>query len=114
MTRKPVLSLTAMLFLAFAGLTTAWAQVDADAAEALAKKNACFKCHANDKAKIGPPYKRIAARLKTKPDGVETIIEHITTGPLIELPDGSHEKHKIIDTRDPKELNNLARWILSH
>jgi cytochrome c len=60
-----------------------------------------------------PPYKRVAARLKTKPDGVETIIEHITTGPLIELPDGTQERHKIVDTKDPKELRNLAEWILS-
>jgi hypothetical protein len=29
------------------------------------------------------------------------------------LADGSNEKHKIIDTRDPGELRNLALWILS-
>ena len=28
--------------------------VDADAAQALAKKNDCFKCHAIDKEKKGP------------------------------------------------------------
>ncbi len=113
MTRNPALHFTATLFLALAGAIPAWAQVDAEAAEALARKNNCFKCHAIDKTKIGPAYKKVAARLKSKPDGVETIIEHITTGPLIELPDGTNERHKIIDTKDPKELDNLARWILS-
>ena len=89
------------------------AQVDAEAAQTLAKRNDCFKCHAIDKTKKGPAYKRVAARLKTKPDGVETIVEHVTTGPMIQLPDGTDEKHKIIDTRDPAELRNLALWILS-
>ncbi|MFM2069697.1 MAG: hypothetical protein RLZZ584_4606, partial [Pseudomonadota bacterium] len=35
--------------------------VDADAAQALAKKNDCFKCHAVDKEKKGPSYKKISA-----------------------------------------------------
>lgn len=89
------------------------AQVDAEAAQALAKRNDCFKCHGIDKAKKGPPYKRVAARLRTKPDGVEVIVEHITSGRLVELNDGSNENHKIVDTADPGELRNLALWILS-
>ena len=89
------------------------AQVDVEAAQALAKRNDCFKCHAIDKSKKGPAYSRIAARLKTKPDGVETIAEHITSGHMVQLADGSDEEHKIIDTKDPAELRNLALWILS-
>ncbi len=89
------------------------AQVDAEAAQALAKRNDCFKCHAVDKTKKGPAYKRVAARLKSKPDAVEVIVQHLTTGPMIELPDGNNENHTIIDTRDPVELRNLALWILS-
>jgi cytochrome c len=104
---------TGLLLLALVAAGPASAQVDAEAAQALAKRNDCFKCHAIDKAKKGPPYKRVAARLRTKPDAVETIVEHITTGPMIELPDGSNENHKIIDTRDAGELRNLALWILS-
>jgi len=111
--RKAALSLSVTLVLAVAGIGTAQAQVDAEAAQALAKRNDCFKCHAIDKVKKAPAYKRIAARLKTKPDGVETIVEHITSGPMIQLADGSDEKHKIIDTKDPAELRNLAQWILS-
>ncbi|MCX7148923.1 MAG: cytochrome C [Rhodocyclales bacterium] len=107
------IALTGIVLLALACIGPAQAQVDAEAAQALAKRNDCFKCHAIDKTKKGPSYKRVAARLKTKPDGVETIVEHITTGPMIQLVDGSDERHKIIDTKDPAELENLARWILS-
>ncbi len=109
---KKAMAMAAMVFgLAAAG--PARAQVDADAAQALAKRNDCFKCHAIDKTKKGPAYKRVAARLKTKPDGVEVIVDHITSGRLVELEDGTNERHKIVDTRDPDELRNLARWILS-
>ncbi len=89
------------------------ADINADAAMALAKKNDCFKCHAIDKTKKGPSYKKIAAKYKGKPDGEEKAIKNFTTGPKVKLEDGTEEDHKIIDTKDPKELKNLAQWILS-
>ncbi|BAO28257.1 c-type cytochrome [Sulfuritalea hydrogenivorans] len=110
---KKALALAGILLLGMAAYGPARAEADAEAARALAKRNDCFKCHAIDKTKKGPAYSRIATRLKTRPDGVETIIEHITTGPMIQLADGSDEKHRIIDTKDPAELKNLAQWILS-
>lgn len=91
----------------------AFAEIDADAASALAKKNGCFKCHAIDKTKKGPSYKKVAAKYKGKPDGEEKLIKNFTTGPKVKLEDGTEEEHKIIDTKDPKELKNLAQWILS-
>jgi cytochrome c len=103
---------TGLLFLCASGPLQAQ-QVDAEAAQALAKRNDCFKCHAIDKTKKGPAYKRVAARLKTKPDGVAVIVDHVTSGRMVELEDGTRENHKIIDTTDPAELKNLARWILS-
>ena len=112
MTMKKVLALTGMLLIG-AAAGPVQAQVDAEAAQALAKKNDCFKCHAIDKTKNGPAYKRVAARLRTKPDGVETIVEHITSGHMVQLQDGTDEKHPIIDTTDPSQLRNLAQWILS-
>jgi cytochrome c len=102
-----------VLLLGIAAAAPVQAQVDAEAAQALAKRNDCFKCHAIDKTKKGPAYKRVAARLKTKPDGVEVIVDHLTSGRLVELEDGTTEKHKVVDTTDPAELSNLARWILS-
>jgi cytochrome c len=112
--KNPIFLIGVLLFAAAgSGPAQAQAQVDAEAAQALAKRNDCFKCHAIDKTKKGPAYSRIAARLKTKPDGVETIVEHITSGHMVQLADGSDEKHKIIDTKDPAQLRNLALWILS-
>ncbi len=92
---------------------TASAAVDGAAAQSLAKKNDCFKCHAIDKTKKGPSYKKIAAKYRDKPDGEEKAIKNMTTGPKVKLEDGSEEDHKIIDTKDPTELKNLAQWILS-
>lgn len=88
--------------------------VDADAAKALAKKNDCFKCHAIDKTKKGPSYKKIAAKYKGKAaEGEKNALKNMTTGPKVKLEDGSEEDHKIIDTKDPAELKNLVDWILS-
>jgi cytochrome c len=103
--------LTTSLMLAFASVAPAQTSIDADAAKALFKGNDCTKCHSVDKTKKGPSLKKIAAGQKT--DGQERIIKNITTGPKIQFEDGSVEKHKIIDTKDPKELKNLADWILS-
>lgn len=89
------------------------AAIDEDAARSLAKRNDCFKCHAVDKTKKGPSYKSIAAKYKNKSDGEEMAIKNITTGPKVKLDDGSEEDHRIIDTKDRKELKNLAQWILS-
>jgi cytochrome c len=113
MTRNPALLLAAALVIGIAGSGPALAQVDAEAAQALAKRNDCFKCHAIDKTKKAPAYRSIAARLRTKPDAVEVIVEHITSGHVVQLEDGTDEKHRIIDSKDPGELNNFAQWILS-
>ena len=87
--------------------------VDADAAQALAKRSNCFKCHAVDKKKEGPAYKDVAAKLKGKPDAQATLIKHITTGPKVKLEDGSEEEHPIIKTKNQDDIKNLVDWILS-
>lgn len=110
---KKALALAGILLLGMAAYGPARAEADAEAARALAKRNDCFKCHAIDKTKKGPAYARVAARLKSKPDAVAVIVEHITAGHMVQLPDGTDEKHPIIDTKDPDEIRNLALWILS-
>ena len=107
---QPLL-LVAVLSLGFTG--AALAAVDDEAAKALGKSNDCFKCHAVDKTKKGPSYQKIAAKYKGKPDAEQKIMKNITTGPKVKLEDGTEEDHKIIDTKDPKELKNLIDWILS-
>lgn len=110
---KVVAPLAAVAVLGFSSSVMA-ADVDADAAQALAKKNDCLKCHAIDKTKKGPSYKKIAAKYKGKTaEGEDKILKNITTGPKVKLEDGSEEEHKIIDSKDPKAIKNLIDWILS-
>ena len=107
-------ALTASVFLALSVAAPAQAAIDEDAAKALAKSNDCLKCHAVDKDKKGPSMAKISAKYKGKADGQEKAIKNMTEGQKVKLSDGTEEKHKIIDTKDPKELKNMADWFLSH
>lgn len=103
----------ALLGLGFASVNPAQAAVDADAARALAKGNDCLKCHAVDKDKKGPSLQKISAKYKGKAEGQDKVIKSMTEGKKVKLSDGSEEDHKKIDSKDPKELKNLADWILA-
>lgn len=95
---------------------TAMAGVDVDAAKALARQNNCFKCHAVEKEKDGPAYKKIAEKYKGKDNAEARLIEHITSGEKAKFPDGHEEEHKIVQTSPPKDMaqiKNLVDWILS-
>ncbi|MEI8325714.1 MAG: c-type cytochrome [Betaproteobacteria bacterium] len=97
------------------GLMTAsfaYAAVDADAAQALLKKSDCFKCHAIDKKKDGPPYKEVAKKYKGKADAEDKLTKHITTSPMVEI-DGKKEEHKSIKSKDAGEVKNVVQWILA-
>jgi cytochrome c len=98
---------------ALAFSAAAQSQVNAAAAQALAKKNDCLKCHAVDKDKKAPSYQKIAAKYKGKADGEEKVIKNITTGSKVKLDDGTEEEHKIIDVKNATEQKALAQWILS-
>ena len=104
-------SASAVLALAF--LSPAHAAPDEEAAKALMKANDCTECHAVDKTKKGPALKKVAEKYKGKADAQSKILTSITTGPTVKLADGTEEKHKVIDTKDQKELKNLADWILA-
>ena len=112
-TRLTQILLPVALAALFGASTSAFGAVDADAAQALAKKNDCFKCHAIDKAKKGPSLKKIAAKYKGKADGQEKVIKNFTTGVKVKMEDGSEEDHKVIDTKDSAAIKNLADWILA-
>ncbi|HET9463158.1 MAG TPA: c-type cytochrome [Thiobacillus sp.] len=112
MKRKIIASML-FAFSAVAVMPAGAADIDADAAKALAKKNQCFKCHAIDKTKKGPSFKKIAAKYKGKADGESKLIKNFTTSPKVKLADGTEEDHKVIDTKDMNEMKNLANWILS-
>jgi cytochrome c len=90
--------------------------VDVDAAKALARQNNCFKCHAAEKDKDGPAYKKVAEKYKGKDNAEARLIEHITSGEKAKFPDGHEEAHKIVQTSPPKDMaqiKNLVDWILS-
>jgi cytochrome c len=101
------------MLLALTGLTPAHAAIDAVAAQDLMEANKCVKCHVIDKTKTGPSLKKISAKYKGKADGEAMVIKSITTGPTVKLDDGTEENHKLIKTKDPEKLKNLAQWILS-
>jgi cytochrome c len=103
----------ASLVLALTSLVPVHAAVDADAAQALFKKNECTKCHSVDKTKSGPALKKIAAKYKGKADAQEKLIKHMTTGPKVKNDEGTEEEHKIINTKDSAVLKNLSDWILA-
>lgn len=111
------MNLSLKTLVAAIGLTaltsTAFADVDEAAATATLKRNDCFKCHAVDKTKKGPSYKKIAAKYKGKADAEQKLLDNVTKEPKVKLEDGSEENHKKIDTKDPKELKNLFQFILS-
>jgi cytochrome c len=87
--------------------------VDADAAQALARQNNCFKCHSVSKEKDGPAYEKVAAKYRGKPDAEARLIKHVMSGEKAKFPDGHEEEHKIIKTKDMEQIKNLVDWILS-
>ena len=109
---RDTLAMIAVATFALSLSSAASADADADA-QALAKKNDCFKCHAVDKTKKGPAYKKIAEKYKGKPDGEDKCIKAMTMAPKVKLEDGTEEEHKVIGTKDPHEMKNLCTWILS-
>ncbi|MFO1309377.1 MAG: c-type cytochrome [Burkholderiales bacterium] len=88
------------------------ARADDAAVESLMKKSNCFKCHAVDKKKDGPPYKEVAAKYKGKPDAEEKLYIHLTTNPKVKV-DGKEESHDSLKTKDDAQIREVIKWILS-
>ena len=86
--------------------------IDADAAQALAKKSNCMKCHSVTAKKDGPAFKETATKLKGKPDAEEELYKHLTTHPKVKV-DGKEEEHTSPKTTNEAEIRNLVQWILA-
>ena len=86
--------------------------VDADAAQALAKKSSCLKCHSVTAKKEGPSFKETAAKYKGKADAEPKLVTHLTTNPKIKI-DGKEEEHSSLKTKDNAEVLNTVQWILA-
>jgi cytochrome c len=108
--------LIASLVIAAAGAVLSAAPAvaaDADAAQALAKKSGCLKCHAVDKSKKGPSFQKTAAKWKGKADAEAKLTDAITKAPKVKMEDGTEEEHKVVESKDAKEIKNLVQWILA-
>ena len=110
---KLIASLAVAAAAALVSAAPASAAPDADAAQALAKKSGCLKCHAVDKSKKGPSFQKTAAKYKGKADAEAKLTDNITKGPKVKFEDGTEEEHKIVESKDPKEIKNLVQWILA-
>ena len=86
---------------------------DADAAQELAKKEDCLKCHAIDKKMEAKSFTDIGKKYAGKADSEAKLLHHITSGEKVKMEDGTEEDHKIIKTKDVAEQKNLIAWILS-
>jgi len=106
----------AVLLLVAGGLAmaapAARAEMDVAAAEALAKKSGCMKCHSVSAKKDGPSFKATAAKYKGKPDAEAALFKHLTTNPTIKV-DGKEEKHESPKTKNEAEIRNLIQYVLS-
>lgn len=86
---------------------------DAEAAQALAKKEGCLKCHAVDKKKEAKSLTEISKSFAGKADAEATVLHQITAGVKVKLEDGTEEEHKIVKSKDEAAIKNMIAWILS-
>src|SRR5882762_5435612 len=101
------------IVLAFGSIRVEALAGDAAAAQSLAQRSGCFKCHGVDKKKDGPALRDAAAKYKGSPDAQQKLIYHITSGEKVKFDDGHEEEHKKVKTSDLNETKNLVDWILS-
>jgi len=88
------------------------ADVDAAAAEALAKKSGCLKCHSVARDKEAPSYQKIAAKYKGQADAEKKLVAFLSTSSKIKV-DGKEEEHEVLKTKNEAEVRNVAGWILT-
>lgn len=87
------------------GLLAAQAQAN----EALARKNDCLGCHAVATKLVGPAYKDVAAKYAGQPDAQASLVQSIRNGSVGkwgELPMPAHPKLSEADAK------KLAAWVL--
>lgn len=108
----PMLAAASFAAVATLGSTQA-RSADAAAAEGLARQSGCFKCHAVDTKKVGPPWKETSARYKGDKDAVAKLTKHLTGGGKMKNSEGKEEDHPAAKSKKPEDVKNLVDWILS-
>ncbi|NRF71079.1 c-type cytochrome [Aquincola sp. S2] len=105
-------SALALLAAALVALSLPAQAADVAAAEALAKKSNCMKCHSVAAKKEGPSFKETAAKYKGKGDAEQKLVVHLTTSPKVKV-DGKDEEHDNLKTKNEADVKNVVQWILS-
>ena len=80
------------------------------ASEELAKKHACFACHAVDKKMVGPAYKDVAAKYRADKEAPAKLAEKVKKGSQgvwgnVPMPPNT--------TVPDADVNALVKWILA-
>lgn len=96
----------------FMGVAPGALAQDAAAAEALARKSGCLKCHSVTQKKDAPAYRDVAAKYKGQADAEKKIVAFISTNAKIKV-DGKEEEHDALKTKNEAEVQNVAKWILT-
>jgi cytochrome c len=86
------------------------ASLPAQAQEELAKKHACFACHAVDKKLVGPAYKDVAAKYRGDSGAEAKLVDKVKKGSQgtwgqVPMPPNS----SVPDA----DVRALVKWILS-
>lgn len=100
------------LFSALLMNVTAASALSDDEVKSLMKKNNCFKCHAENKAKDGPSYKEIAEKNRDKPEIFAKFYKRVTSYEKVEIK-GKQEDHEPLKTKDDAEIKAIVNWILT-
>lgn len=92
------------------GLAGALAAAPAQASEALAKKYACFACHAVDKKLVGPAYKDVAAKYRSDKGAEAKLFDKVKKGGTgvwgtVPMPPNG--------TVPDADIKALVKWIMS-
>jgi len=88
------------------------ADVDAAAAEALARSSGCLKCHSTTRDKEGPSYKKVAEKYKGQADAQQKLVAFVSKESKVKV-DGKEETHKAVDSKSEADIRNLVGWILT-
>lgn len=90
-------------------LGSALGAAQAQASEALARKNDCLGCHAVATKLVGPAYKDVAAKYAGQPDAQAQLVQSIRNGSVGKWGDLPMPAHSKLSEADAKKL---AAWVL--
>jgi cytochrome c len=86
------------------------AALPARASEELAKKHACFACHATDKKLVGPSYKEVAAKYRTDKGADAKLFEKVKKGGTGVWGQVPMPPNAAVSDAD---IRALVKWIMS-